>query len=261
MAKPVAAEPLSFSAAEARPPRPKDEVFAQARPLVTDFTFDRKTADVFDDMVSRSVPFYHEIQRMICEIAADFAAESTNLYDLGCSTGTTLLALDQTVKPDVRFIGVDNSEAMLAQAQQKLAAQGVSRRHELLCADLHEGPIIENASVVTMILTLQFIRPLYRERLIRRIAQGLNENGCLILVEKLTTTNTLLNRLFIKHYYDLKRRNGYSDIEIAQKREALENVLIPYRIEENRDLLLSCGFTKFQEFFRWYNFAGMIAVK
>lgn len=260
MAKPIATEPVSFSTAKAQPAQPKDEVFAQTRPLVTDFAFDRKTADVFDDMVSRSVPFYHEIQRMICEIAADFANEGTNLYDLGCSTGTTLLALDQVVEPNVRFIGVDNSEAMLAQAQQKLTAQGMTRQHELVCADLHEGPVIENASVVTMILTLQFIRPLYRERLIRRIAQGLNEHGCLILVEKLTTTNTLLNRLFIKYYYAMKRRNGYSDIEIAQKREALENVLIPYRIEENRELLLTNGFRHVEEMFRWYNFCVLIAV-
>ena len=239
----------------------QDRVFADKQQLVTDFQFDKKTADVFDDMVGRSVPFYDEIQRMICEITADFAVESTNLYDLGCSTGTTLLALDQVVRPDIHFIGVDNSEAMLAQAQQKLAANGVSRRHELVCADLHQGPVIENASVVMMILTLQFIRPLYRERLIRRIAQGLNENGCLILVEKLTTTNTLLNRLFVKYYYEMKRRHGYSDIEISQKREALENVLIPYRAEENRELLLTNGFKHVEEMFRWYNFCCLIAIK
>ena len=126
---------------------------------------------------------------------------------------------------------------------------------------LHQGPVIDNASVVMMILTLQFIRPLYRERLIRRIAQGLNENGCLILVEKLTTTNTLLNRLFVKYYYEMKRRHGYSDIEISQKREALENVLIPYRAEENRELLLTNGFKHVEEMFRWYNFCCLIAVK
>src|SRR4051812_41429355 len=210
-------EPRIFPDKKENKSKRHDQVFADKQPLVTDFQFDKKTADVFDDMVGRSVPFYREIQRMICEITADFAVEGTNLYDLGCSTGTTLLALDQVVRPDIHFIGVDNSEAMLAQAQQKLAGNGISRRHELVCADLHQGPVLENASVVMMILTLQFIRPLYRERLIRRIAQGLNENGCLILVEKLTTTNTLLNRLFVKYYYEMKRRHGYSDIEISQK--------------------------------------------
>ena len=252
---------LAFPTVEATPSMRKDEVFVEPRSLVADFAFGKETADVFDDMVCRSVPFYHEMQRMVCEIAADFANQRTSLYDLGCSTGTTLLALDRTVKPDVRFVGVDNSEAMLAQARSKLATPEITRRCELICADLHEGPVIENASVVTMVLTLQFIRPLHREHLIRRIAQGLNENGCLILVEKLTTTNTLLNRLFIKYYYEMKRRNGYSDIEISQKREALENVLIPYRLEENRDLLLNNGFRHFEELFRWYNFGAMIAVK
>jgi tRNA (cmo5U34)-methyltransferase len=198
---------------------------------------------------------------MACEVAADFAVDGTNLFDLGCSTGTTLLALDRAVSFDVRFVGIDNSEAMLAQARRKFADAGLSRRHELIFADLHEGPVIENASVVTLILTLQFIRPLHRERIIRRVAQGLNKDGCLILVEKLTTANTLLNRLYIKYYYDLKRRSGYSDIEISQKREALENVLIPYREEENREMLLNCGFRHVEEMFRWYNFGAMIALK
>jgi tRNA (cmo5U34)-methyltransferase len=237
-----------------------DRIFAEPRP-VADFEFGAETAGVFDDMVGRSVPFYDEIQRMIGELAADFATEGSNLYDLGCSTATTLAMLDPLVPQGVRFVGVDNSAAMLAQAKKKLAARGLTRPLELMLADLHEGPAIENASVSLLLLTLQFIRPLHRERLIRRIAQGTNENGCVILVEKLTTENTLLNRLFINHYYDMKRRNGYTDLEIAQKREALENVLIPYRPEENRALLLDNGFRHVEEFFRWYNFGAMIAVR
>ena len=112
-----------------------------------------------------------------------------------------------------------------------------------------------------MLFTLQFVRPLHRERVIRTIAENTRPNGALILAEKVIESETLFNRVFIDKYYDMKRRHGYSDMEISNKREALENVLIPYRVEENRDLLLRCGFTKFQEFFRWYNFAGMIAVK
>ncbi len=126
---------------------------------------------------------------------------------------------------------------------------------------MNQGLMVENASVVVMILTLQFVRPLYRERIINSIARGLKHAGCLILVEKLMFEESLFNRLFIKYYYEMKRRNGYSELEIAQKRTALENVLIPYRLEENRDLLLGQGFSQFEEFFRWYNFAGMIAVK
>lgn len=239
----------------------RDELFAREAAGNKDFKFDRDTATVFDDMVSRSVPFYHEIQRMTGEIAAEFAMDGTNLYDLGCSTGTTLLQLDPIVSPQVRFVGVDNSSEMLEEARRKLEEHRFTRPHELLQADLHRGVCVENASVVIMTLTLQFIRPLYRHRLVESICRGMNEQGCLILVEKLTMKDSLFNRLFIDYYYGLKRRNGYSEMEISQKREALENVLIPYRLEENRELLLSSGFRYFEEFFRWYNFGGMIAVK
>lgn len=238
-----------------------DEIFAEPQPLPGDFRFDEKTAAVFDDMVSRSVPFYHEIQRMTAEIAADFAVDGTNLYDLGCSTGTTLIEVAPAVSPGVLLIGIDNSADMLAQAQRRVVEHRLTRPIKLIQADLHEGLEVDNASVVIMSLTLQFVRPLYRERIIRTVARGLNAQGCLILIEKLTVKDSLLNRLFIKYYYDLKRRNGYSDMEIAQKREALENVLIPYRLEENRDLLRNVGFTHVEVFFRWYNFCGMVAVK
>jgi tRNA (cmo5U34)-methyltransferase len=238
-----------------------DEIFAEPKALPTDFQFDHKTAAVFDDMVSRSVPFYHETQRMMGEIAADFAVDGTNLYDLGCSTGRTLIELAPVVSPGVQFVGIDNSEEMLAQAQRRLAEQQVARPIKLVHADLHEGVVIENASIVIMNLTLQFIRPLYRERLIDAIHHGMTERGCFILVEKLTVKDSLLNRLFIKYYYAMKRRNGYSEMEIAQKREALENVMIPYRLEENRDLLHSAGFRHIEVFVRWYNFCGIVAVK
>jgi tRNA (cmo5U34)-methyltransferase len=238
-----------------------DRIFAMPAPRIGDFKFDARTAGVFDDMLGRSVPFYDEIQRMSTELAADFAVPGSNLYDLGCSTGTTLAALDSMVDPSVRFVGIDDSAEMLEKARQKLAAAATRRSIDLVRADLHEANQIENASVVFLTLTLQFVRPLHRDRLIRAICAGTNEQGCLILVEKLTESDTLFNRLFIKYYYDMKRRNGYSDLEISQKREALENVLIPYRAEENEKLLFDGGYRRVQPFFQWYNFAGVIAVK
>ena len=239
----------------------RDELFATPAAGNNDFRFDQRTAAVFDDMVSRSVPHYAEIQRMTCELAADFAVPGTNVFDLGCSTGTTLLMLDPFVAPGTRFVGVDNSPDMIAKARAKAALAAPSRGIEFELADLHTAHPIENASVVIMILSLQFIRPLFRERVVQRIYDGLNDNGCLILVEKQTMASSLLNRLFIRYYYDLKARHGYSAVEIAQKREALENVLIPYRPEENRALLHQVGFNHVEETFRWYNFAAMIAVK
>lgn len=238
----------------------KDEVFREVQ-SVADFTFGEKVASVFDDMLDRSVPFYQEVQRMIAEMAADFAVKGTNIYDLGCSTGNTLLNLDVSVAEGVKFIGVDNSEDMLKRCRQKLSERGLQHEHELICADLNQGVSIQNASMVLMVLTLQFIRPLYRDTLIKSILQGLNENGCVILVEKVLGEDSVFNRLFIKYYYDLKKRHGYSEMEISKKRESLENVLVPYKLLENREMLLRAGFRYCDVFFKWYNFCGIIAVK
>lgn len=239
----------------------RDQLFAESGSAIEDFCFDGATASVFDDMVNRSVPFYAEIQRMVGEIAADFAVPGSSLFDLGCATGTTLLGLDSILDPGVRFVGVDNSPEMLEKARQKFLARKNSRCYELIVADLHRDRIVENASVVIMILTLQFIRPLHRTRMIQGLIEGMNEQSCLIIFEKITLDDSLFNRLFIRYYYNMKKRQGYSEVEIARKREALENVLIPYRPEENRELLASAGFTHIEEFFRWYNFSGILAVK
>jgi tRNA (cmo5U34)-methyltransferase len=253
--------PLEETVVPGGKPRPsKDEVFREVE-TVADFSFGEKVASVFDDMLDRSVPFYQEIQRMIAEMAADFAVENSNIYDLGCSTGNTLLNLDSSVGKGIKFIGVDNSEEMLKRCRQKLTQHGLRHEHELICADLNQGVCIQNASMVLMVLTLQFVRPLYRDTLTKAILQGLNENGCLILVEKVLGEDSVFNRLFIKYYYDLKKRHGYSEMEIAKKREALENVLVPYKLMENREMLLRAGFRYCDVFFKWYNFCGMIALK
>jgi tRNA (cmo5U34)-methyltransferase len=241
-------------------PTPRDQVFAEKRPP-GDFSFNPQVAQVFDDMVSRSVPFYGEMQRMTAEIAGQFAHEGTKLYDLGCATGTTFAILDPILPPGVGFVGIDNSQSMLDQAHAKLEDLRSRRTLELVCADLHDGLAIDNASVVVMTLTLQFVRPLYRERIIKQIFDGMAPKGALIIFEKLVLSDSMLNRMYIEFYYEMKRRNGYSEVEIAKKREALENVLVPYRVEENMALLREAGFTHVEEFFRWYNFCGLIAVK
>ncbi len=248
-------------ASGAQPDPTVDRVFADDHEPVRDFRFNAKVAQAFDDMVGRSVPYYAEIQRIVAEIAADFAAPGSNLYDLGCSTGTTMQLMHDTIDPDVRMIGIDNSDDMLAQARKKHEETAKARRIDFVNADFHEGLLIENASVVTMLFTLQFVRPLYREHLVQLIFDGMREDGVLLLAEKTTSEHTLLNRLFIKYYYNYKKRVGYSETEIARKREALENVLIPYRYEENEALLKKVGFRHVEEAFRWYNFCCMVAVK
>jgi tRNA (cmo5U34)-methyltransferase len=239
----------------------RDEVFKTRLETITDFHFGEKVASVFDDMLERSVPFYQEIQRMIAEMVSDFAVEDTNIYDLGCSTGTTMLFLNRHLSQKVKFIGVDYSKDMLKKCSRKLVESGFHREHELVCADLNQEIHIENASVVLMVLTLQFVRPLYRDILMANILKGLHEQGCLILVEKILGEDSLFNRHFIKYYYEFKKRNGYTELEIAQKREALENVLVPYKLLENREMLLRAGFRYVDVFFKWYNFCGLVAVK
>lgn len=240
-----------------------DRLFAAARSRLKDFDFGVETAAVFDDMLERSVPFYSEIQRMTGELAADFAADGTVIYDLGCSTCTSFLDIRRFLpdERDVSFVGMDSSPEMLEKAREKLVACGFDKPYELRLTELERGVSLANASVVLLVLTLQFVRPLCRERLIRAIHAGLAEKGCFILVEKVLGESSTFNRLYIEHYYEMKRRNGYSDLEIAQKREALENVLVPYRLEENKELLRSQGFAHFDVFFKWYNFCGLVAMK
>lgn len=240
----------------------KDRIFAEEQQRIADFNFGKETAAVFDDMLDRSVPFYQEIQRMTGELAADFAIEGSSIWDLGCSTANSFLEIAKHLTSDaMRFVGLDSSEAMLERARQKLAAYRFRYPFELRLADINRELNIEDASVVLLLLTLQFVRPMNRERLLRDIYHGTRPGGCLILVEKIVNEEPRMNRLFIEHYYAYKKRNGYSELEIAQKREALENVLIPYRLDENIKMLTDAGFKNVEIFFKWYNFCALIATK
>lgn len=238
-----------------------DRIFQDDIQKVTDFKFGSAVATVFDDMVNRSVPFYSEIQRMMAELTADFAKPGTDVYDLGCATGTSMIGMNAMIPGDIRFVGIDDSPEMLEKCRVKLNEAGLQRPLELRVADLNKSVEIDNASVVVLCLTLQFVRPISREKLLKAVFNGLNEGGALILVEKILAEDSFFNREFINHYYDYKRRNHYSDMEIAQKREALENILIPYKLSENITLLLETGFAHCEVFFKWYNFAGLVAVK
>ncbi len=240
-----------------------DALFADQRRRIDDFNFGAETAAVFDDMLDRSVPLYGEIQRMTAELVSEFVREGTSVYDLGCSTATTILQLGNALPADAgaRFVGIDSSQEMLDIARSKLEENRFPHAFELRRADLNDGVHIADATVVLLVLTLQFVRPLHRERLLRSILHGMEKGGCLVLVEKVLGGDSMLNRLFIERYYEMKRRNGYSDLEIAQKREALENILVPYRLDENLALLHEVGFSATDVFFKWYNFCGIIAVK
>ena len=239
----------------------KDKLFDDSYQKVTDFEFNRAVVSVFDDMVVRSVPFYLEIQRMITELAADFVVEGTQIYDLGCSTGTTMMNMDKVIDPKIRFVGIDNSDEMLKSCRKNLKSAGIIRDIDLVKADINNGVLLENPSVVILCLTLQFVRPLYREKLVKSIFDQLPQNGALIVIEKVLCEATLFNRMFIKYYYDFKKANNYSQTELAKKREELENVLIPYKLKENEAMLKDCGFKHVELFFKWFNFSGIVAMK
>ncbi|MCZ6625082.1 MAG: carboxy-S-adenosyl-L-methionine synthase CmoA [Deltaproteobacteria bacterium] len=242
----------------------QDNLFLTSYEQPHDFEFSAAVASVFDDMIARSVPLYTEQQRMIQEIAKHFRPQGTDVYDLGCATATTLINLCGEIHEPVRFIGYDNSLAMLEQAKLKVREKGLEDRIDLRLGDLEGGLLtqpLQNAGLVNVGWTLQFVRPVRRDRVIRWIYESLSSGGALILTEKILTRDTHTSRFFIDTYYRFKRRNGYSDDEITRKREALENVLVPYTIAENIEMLRRNGFEVAETFFQWYNFAAFLCLR
>jgi tRNA (cmo5U34)-methyltransferase len=225
------------------------------------FEFNDSVARVFDDMLQRSVPMYQECQDLAVHWCAKYAKPSTSVYDLGCSTGKFLLKLAEELKhpKDIKLIGLDNSSAMLKKARETLKNSPLSCA--MVEADLNKTLSIENASVIVMNYTLQFVKSDNRRPLLKSIYDGLVSGGSLILIEKVKSEIPDLNETFIEFHHQFKEENGYSKLEISQKREALENVLIPWTVEQNSELIQSAGFSTVDLFFKWNNFAGFIALK
>lgn len=233
-----------------------DKVFKKS--IKKQFEFDEEVASVFDDMLSRSVPYYKQMQELSISFAMKYLEENDTVYDLGCSTGSTLIELSKQFNKPLNLIGIDNSNAMLQRANSKASAYGVNLN--LIEGDIHKQTF-NNAQVIISNYTLQFIRPLQREKLIKKIYDSLNENGIFIFSEKIISNDKVLNKQSIDEYYSFKKQQGYSEFEIAQKREALENVLIPYTEEENKKMIHDAGFEHCETLFKWINFATFIAIK
>ena len=242
----------------------QDRVFQQTG-RTEDFAFDERVAKVFDNMVSRSVPFYNEVQRIQSDLVMDFLPEDSGVVcDLGCSTGTTIeyLTKHQKCPSSTRFIGYDNSDSMLDKARDKLSEPIAAGKVSLITADLSRLPKLSPCNVAILNWTLQFVRPIDREQLLTNIYEVLKPGGIVLLSEKILVNDPVLNRLYIDHYLQFKiSQSGYTDAENQRKREALENVLIPYRLDENYELLEQAGFDRIGTYFQWFNFACIIAVK
>jgi tRNA (cmo5U34)-methyltransferase len=239
----------------------KDSIYANPIAELAAFRFDDEVARVFPDMIKRSVPGYTTIIAMTGLMAGKFSMPDSFCYDLGCSLGASTLAMRQHIRADgCRILAVDNSEAMLNRCRAVIETDTHDTPVDLLCADVLDTTI-ENASVVVLNFTLQFIPLAQREELVQRISAGLKPGGILILSEKVHFADPHLNALNIELHHQFKRANGYSDLEIAQKRDSIENVLIPETLDAHKQRIASAGFSSCDVWFQCFNFASLVALK
>jgi len=232
-----------------------DKIFT--KPIKKQFEFDESVASVFDDMLERSIPFYKEVISLICDLVQIDCKKDAKVIDLGCSTANTLLQLYKK-SHQYTLIGIDNSDAMLENAAKKISAFGANI--ELINNDITKVNF-SNANVIIANYMLQFIRPIERASFVQKIYDSLEEEGIFIFSEKIIFEDKILNKQMIDLYYKFKKEQGYSEFEISQKREALENVLVPYTEEENKKVILNAGFKSVESLFKYGNFITFVAKK
>ena len=241
----------------------KDRLFDAEISTPGDFVFDDRVVQVFPDMIKRSVPGYSLVVPMIGLLARRYAQAGSNLYDLGCSLGAVTLAMRDAVQVvGARIIAVDNSVDMIRRLKKTLQSANGSGALEVL--PRHQDILdtrIENASVVVLGFTLQFVEPSSRLGLLKNIAAGLNPGGIMVLSEKIRFEDPLEQDLQTTWHHDFKRAQGYSDLEIARKRDALENVMKPDCVQKHMDRMLEAGFGRVYQWFQGFNFVSMVAFK
>ena len=236
----------------------RDQVFAKALKEIKAFEFDESVAAVFHDMISRSVPGYPLLLRLTGLFADIFIQPGSRVYDLGCSLGeATQIIASQSEDSRPEIIAIDNSEAMIDKCRQSNRS-----KHEIewRCEDIRNTRI-ENASMVVLNLTLQFLQPSDRTALIQAIYRGLNPGGVLFLSEKVVFEQQTENDRMVQLYQAYKKTMGYSDLEISQKRSALEKVLIPDSEQQHQDRLQQAGFSEIYQCYRCFNFCAYLAIK
>ena len=239
----------------------RDKIYAEQNGPVKDFTFDQSVVEVFPDMIQRSVPGYATIISTIGKIAGQFHQANSNLYDLGCSLGAATLAMRKEVSKDgCQIIGVDNSQAMVEKCRLHVQAYKSDVPVTIEMADITDIGL-ENASVVVMNFTLQFIPPERRQSLLDKIYAGLRPGGVLILSEKLKWSDSTIDRVINDLHLDFKRANGYSELEISHKRSALENVMRIDSESTHLKRLEAVGFCSSSIWYQCFNFASFIAIK
>ncbi|GHE77440.1 carboxy-S-adenosyl-L-methionine synthase CmoA [Thalassotalea profundi] len=238
-----------------------DLIFSKKHDQLKDFTFDRQVVEVFPDMISRSVPGYNTIIDTIGRLSQRYVTDNSSVYDLGCSLGAATSAMRKAILADnCKIIGIDNSPAMVERCKIHVNAFKGKTPVEIIEANILDVEIT-NASMVVINFTMQFIEPELRAQLINKIAQGLQPGGLLLLSEKITHPDQVCDQLLIDLHHDFKRANGYSDLEIAQKRTALENVMKPDSLDIHIDRLSTAGFNHIAPWFQCFNFFSLVAIK
>lgn len=239
----------------------RDEVFSKSLSSIPEFQFDERVTRVFEDMIKRSVPGYDLLIYLIGLYAQVFVKDKTSVYDLGCSTGVaTCMIANVTKNMDINIVAIDNSSAMIEQCKKNLNDIGYLDAVESVCGDITELKI-ENASMVILNLTLQFIAQSQRQSILQNIFDGLNKGGILVLSEKVVFGNEKVNQSMIELHQAFKKTQGYSELEISQKRTSLENFLVPDTIEQHIERLKNVGFTQVFLCFQCLNFVSFLAIK
>ena len=239
----------------------RDKLFANPLDQVDAFAFDDKVASVFPDMINRSVPGYGTMISLAGVLAANAAQANSQIYDLGCSLGATSAAIASRLSINsCRIIAVDNSDSMLSRCKHNLDELGLSVPVEARCADIRDIDI-DNASVVCLMLTLQFLPIEDRSAMITKIYNGMNPGAMLLLAEKLRFDDSRQQQFHTQGHEAFKRANGYSELEISQKRTALENVLVAETVDQHQQRLHEAGFSQVHLWFQTFNFFAWAAIK
>lgn len=239
----------------------KDVIFARPLDQVSGFVFDEHVVNVFNDMITRSVPGYEVVISMIGVLVEQYAQPGSHCYDLGCSTGAVTLVMRHRIQKKIaEIIAVDNSQAMVDRCRENILNDTKKIPVNVLLSDLVDITI-ENASVVTLNYTLQFVDLEKRKNVLKNIYSGLLTGGVLVLSEKISFENNEEEKFQMDLHDNFKRLNGYSDLEISQKRTALENVLVPETLTRHIDRLNAVGFRQVYVWFQTFNFVSIVAVK
>ena len=243
-------------------PSNQDRLYSQPREAITDFVFDQSVVKVFQDMIGRSVPGYSTLLSMLPVMVKQYVQQDSRCYDLGCSLGAATLAMRHSInKSGVNIVAVDNSAAMVDQCREYIKQDSANVPVKILCDDDINNINIEHASMVIMNFTLQFFEKENRSSLIDKIYSGLNKNGVLLLSEKIECENNEEQEWMTDLHHGFKKANGYSDLEISQKRTALEDVLVPETVRQHKERLQQAGFKKSAVWFQCFNFVSILAVK